>query len=396
MIREYFKNASACPECGASIPLMSRFCNICGAKVTGEQKEEPYNGISDDIPITDKVIKSPFGDKHIKIFCRDITKYKGDMDILTISAGARSLEPTPGTVIEALEVRKSIFVRGLFDDAYYKMKGHINCWLSNELDMTDLNDNIHRIGCIQRCPYDIRVLNNESEEEGLIRALKAYYRMLDVLAENGIKMDTIVMPLLGTGSLNMEENLIVYPLVNEAIASLKRNGAIKEIVFIERSLSKAQMLAECINSSYQLMSSGKKDSDSNKPCVFISYTTKGDYEIARIMSELLDERGIKNWFAPKDIKYGDYASRIVEGIDNCSHFICLVSKNSMLSPHVLNEVDLAFQHISDGVTILPFKLDDDELTSSFKYYLSRMQWNYGNPPPLIERINDFLDRVGLK
>lgn len=387
-----------CPACGAELPEISRFCNMCGTKVYDEEKELIAKKKAGEIPLAEKTISTPCGVKTIRVYCGDITSYKGEIGLLTISAGAASYEPVQGTVIAALEYSKGIVIRHMADNACLKISGQTDCWISDEIDVDDTNSNIHRIGCVQRSPYAIRRQNGDTDEDSILKSLKAYYKLVDFLADTGKKIGTIVMPLLGSGSMGMNNDLIAYPLVNEAVEALKRNPAVKEIVFIERSFSKASQLADCLEQSYQLMkcesadSVGKSNPDTI-PYVFISYSTSGDYEVAERMYFLLKEKGIDCWFAPKNIRHGDYATKIVEGIEKCTHFICIVSKNSLNSAHVLNEVDLAFQHIRDGIEILPFRMDDDELNPSFKYYLSRMQWNYGNPPPLEDRIKEFINEV---
>jgi len=391
------ENTITCPECGAVLPGISRFCNMCGVKVYNEEKELLAKRMSGEIPLTEKTINTLYGTKSIKVYCMDITSYKEEIGLLTISASAKSFAPVPGTVIEALENAKGIVVQELFDSAFLKITGQANCWVSDNLSKEGRNLNISRLGCVQRSPYEIRTKNGDSDEDSLLKALKAYYRTLDFLAEIGEEIGTIVMPILGAGSMGMDNRLIAYPLVNEAIDALKRNSAIREIVFIERSFAKAALLAECLDQSYQLMNIENDlipaTIEKSKPYVFISYSTAGDYEVAASMNKYLEERGIESWFAPKDIKHGDYAAKIVEGIEKCTHFICIVSRHSLNSAHVLNEIDLAFQHIRDGVEILPFRMDENELNPSFKYYLSRMQWSYGNPPPVEARIGEFIAKV---
>lgn len=390
-------NTIVCPACGAVLPGISRFCNMCGIKVYDEEKELLAKKKAGEIPCAEKRINTLHGTKTIKVYCGDITAYKEEIGLLTISATARSFAPVPGTVIEALQYAKGIVVQELADNAFLKLTGQANCWVSENLNLSVLNPNIRRLGCVQRSPIEIRQRVGDSDEDSLLKALKAYYRMLDFLAEINEEIGTIVMPILGAGSMGMDNNLIAFPLVNEAIDALKRNSAIKEIVFIERTYEKAALIADCLEHSYQLMNSEQAEKqkivDKSRPYVFISYSTAGDYEIASRMSDILESRGIECWFAPKDIKHGDYAAKIVEGIENCTHFICIVSKYSLNSAHVLNEIDLAFQHIRDGVEILPFRMDDNELNSSFKYYLSRMQWSYGNPPPVEARIEEFIDKI---
>lgn len=389
-------NVILCPECGEKIPENSRYCNMCGIKIEDKNKLITLQKMNGEIPLIKKEITTPVGAKSIQVICQDITEYPDIIDVLTISSSAMSHSPVPGTVIEALESKKGIIVEDLLEYPLLSLQGMINCWISEDLEFDSKNTNIRYIGCIEKAPYEERLYLDDSEEESILRALKAYFNMLMLAADMGVKMDTVAMPIIGTGSLSMEKDLIVYPLVNEAINALINNDAIKNIIFIERNYNKASLLTDCIEKSYQLNTLQTSDyifHKKNDIHVFISYSTTGDINIAKRMYELLKERGIDSWFAPNDIRHGDYASKIVEGIEKSTHFICIISKNSLQSEHVLNEVDLAFSQLKSGMQILPFRLDDAELNSSFKYYLSRMQWNNGNPPPVDERINEFLDKI---
>lgn len=104
---------------------------------------------------------------------------------------------------------------------------------------------------------------------------------------------------------------------------------------------------------------------------FISYSSK-DEEIAFRIVNAIESAGYTCWIAPRNIPYGTpYASAIMEGIDGCDKFIVLITKNSVKSNDVLNEVDNA--HAAKK-TIIPVRLTDTELPRELNYYLSRTQW----------------------
>lgn len=89
----------------------------------------------------------------------------------------------------------------------------------------------------------------------------------------------------------------------------------------------------------------------------------------------------------------DYASSIVRAIERCTDFLAILSKDSLRSEHVLNEIDLAFQTIGKGTTFAPLKTDEEELGPAFKYYLSRQHWMDACIPPLEQRLDEFVERV---
>lgn len=102
---------------------------------------------------------------------------------------------------------------------------------------------------------------------------------------------------------------------------------------------------------------------------FISYKTD-DVEVARWVKEKLEEKGIPCWFAPVSIPGGsNYAKEIPKAIRNSSAFILILSKTTHESKYVPKEIDLA---INTDKLILPFMIDDFELSDDFGFYLSNV------------------------
>ena len=105
--------------------------------------------------------------------------------------------------------------------------------------------------------------------------------------------------------------------------------------------------------------------------VFISHSSK-DKEIAEIICNSLEAHGIKCWIAPRDICGGeDWSAAITDAIRNSKVFIVVFSKNSAQSTQVPREIALADKTHS---RIIPYKIDDTELSDSFEYYLTTNHW----------------------
>lgn len=105
--------------------------------------------------------------------------------------------------------------------------------------------------------------------------------------------------------------------------------------------------------------------------VFVSHSSK-DARLAERVVNAIEECGYRCWLAPRDIDPGEpYARSIMRGIDGCDVFVVLLSRHSIVSEDVLNEVDNAH-----GVRkrIIPVFVDDVELPRELNYYLSRTQW----------------------
>jgi uncharacterized protein YjbI with pentapeptide repeats len=76
---------------------------------------------------------------------------------------------------------------------------------------------------------------------------------------------------------------------------------------------------------------------------FISYSSK-DEEIAKKIHADLQDKGIRCWFAPEDLKIGDkFRSTIHEAIKVYDKLLLIISENSINSHWVEDEVERAFE-----------------------------------------------------
>lgn len=126
--------------------------------------------------------------------------------------------------------------------------------------------------------------------------------------------------------------------------------------------------------------------------VFISYEHQSK-SVADNICAVLESKGVRCWYAPRDV-YGDYATSIVDAIEACKVFILILSENASNSPHVLNEVEMAYKRIIEGeITIVPFKLDEGMLSKAMEYYVKRLHWIDAVSEPLEQSINKLYDQL---
>lgn len=102
---------------------------------------------------------------------------------------------------------------------------------------------------------------------------------------------------------------------------------------------------------------------------FISYENS-DKEVAFKVCDYLESRGILCWIAPRDIRAGEYAGEITRALKSADNIIVICSASTSHSPHVRNEVSLAF---GDRCKIIPFVLEDVALDDSLEYYFAGKQ-----------------------
>lgn len=131
-----------------------------------------------------------------------------------------------------------------------------------------------------------------------------------------------------------------------------------------------------------------------KTDVFISYEHSLKSIADRICSDLEND-GIRCWYAPRDVM-GDYATSIVTAIDEASVFVVLLTNESSRSAHVLNEVEMAYRRIIEKegeLTILPFKLDDKDLSKAMEYYVKRMHWIDASSQSIDEAVRELKAKI---
>ena len=108
----------------------------------------------------------------------------------------------------------------------------------------------------------------------------------------------------------------------------------------------------------------------NKPYVFISYRST-DKEVAYETKNILEQNGIESWMAPESIPAGsDYGAEIPKALEDCSAFLILLSKDAQQSRWIPKEIDGA---INNGKVIIPFRIDDSDITAPFNFRLGDSQ-----------------------
>jgi hypothetical protein len=93
---------------------------------------------------------------------------------------------------------------------------------------------------------------------------------------------------------------------------------------------------------------------------FISYSTR-DQELAERLHADLQDKGVRCWFAPEDLKIGEkFQDRIEESIRYHDKLLLVLSENSIQSPWVEREVQAAFEREqkSNKLVLFPICLDE--------------------------------------
>lgn len=108
----------------------------------------------------------------------------------------------------------------------------------------------------------------------------------------------------------------------------------------------------------------------NSHKVFISYSHH-DSRTAESLYEKLESVGCEPWIDIHCIGPGEpYARAIMKGLAASECVVVIISRESMASEDVLNEIDQAHK---DKKWIIPYLIDAIKLNPEFSYYLSRKE-----------------------
>lgn len=93
---------------------------------------------------------------------------------------------------------------------------------------------------------------------------------------------------------------------------------------------------------------------------------------------------------------GDYATSIVEAIGKCKIFVLVLNENSSNSNHCLNEVEIAYKvnmENQNTITIMPFRVDNRNLSKAMEYYIKRLHWIDAANCSLEKAIDELLQKI---
>jgi len=124
--------------------------------------------------------------------------------------------------------------------------------------------------------------------------------------------------------------------------------------------------------------------------VFVSYSSK-DKQIADALVAGLENRGIRCWFAPRDIAPGSsWGEAIINAIEGCKIMVIILSGHSNRSRQVLREVERA---VANNVIIIPFRIENIDPTGAMAYFLSTEHWLDAITRPLDKHIQKLINTI---
>lgn len=124
--------------------------------------------------------------------------------------------------------------------------------------------------------------------------------------------------------------------------------------------------------------------------IFISYSSK-DKTVADAVCARLESAGIRCWIAPRDVVPGtSYGEAIIDAIHHAKIMVLVFSSNANSSGHIPKEVERA---VSNGVTILPFRIEAVAPARSLDYFIGSVHWLDAMTPPLEKHLDNLVTTI---
>ena len=340
-------------------------------------------------------IPSIYGDKFIRVYHADATCLPLDVDVLGVSARPGAYLPSPNTLIDALW-RRGIHVHEMARQPDIDMRRLCKVWLSAPIKEEFREDagSIGRIACIEFSQYSKALDNQEAFEKSIISKTSAFFRMLDAAEHAEVPLNTVAMPMLGGGAQGIRFDLILVPLLREIIDYLLRSKVTRQVLLVDKSERTAYIFAAALKSdsfrAHLKMACGT-ETLSHRKQAFISYAHQ-DRPVVELLCEKIQQRGLDVWVDKQNIIEGVYADRIAKAIRQSGIFIPVMSRYSLYSPHVLTEVNMAFNRMSSARLFLPLFVDRSQVTPAFEYYLNAIDCTYALPPTQ-NKLDEFIEKI---
>ncbi len=136
--------------------------------------------------------------------------------------------------------------------------------------------------------------------------------------------------------------------------------------------------------------------------VFISYRSL-DEKYVEFLSKEIEKHGIKTWYSGRDCsKQRDnnlFTDSIVNAFAKTKIFVVVVSKNSIESTYVLNEINMAItrKQRKIKVIILPVNIDNTDIyETSFEPLITSFDITFAIPPETKKKLKDFAKAISEK
>lgn len=130
---------------------------------------------------------------------------------------------------------------------------------------------------------------------------------------------------------------------------VRRTGQTGLVLTTRGSPAFARELEKCLGVDEGSVETMAKETANDVPRVYLAHASEDHEKLAKPLAQALMATGINVWFDEWEIRTGDSLRRKMEdGLANCTHFVVLLTPNSLHKPWVETEIDAGFVRAVDG------------------------------------------------
>ena len=180
-------------------------------------------------------IPTSSGYKSIELYHADLCNFPKQLDCLVFSAFEGSYEPVSRTLIAALQNTLGVNCSSLSKKPAIDLSSEFDVWLSEPLGL-----NFDRLACVEL----IKRSKDLIDFSQIVKNLFALFLIMDQLE---IPLKNVALPVIGTGSQDINQDLIIPSMIKGAINGLEKIEQLKTVYIVEISKEKIQHFDKLMN-----------------------------------------------------------------------------------------------------------------------------------------------------
>lgn len=178
-------------------------------------------------------IETRSGYRSFEIHKGNITNLGFHVDMIGFSAFSRDYYPSEGTVIGAF-YENGIDIETLSNKPLIDLRNNFGVWVSEKMDNNLL---FNHLICLEIIGMDFT----------LGELLENLFSVISILEVRKMKVESIALPILGTGNQMLELNKVIPILLESSLDFLKHAKYLEKIIFVVRNEEKAVLLNSKMN-----------------------------------------------------------------------------------------------------------------------------------------------------
>lgn len=178
-------------------------------------------------------IETRSGYRSFELHKGDITNLGFQVDMIGLSAFSNDYYPNEGTVIGAFS-EIGVYVDALSQSPMLDLRDSFGVWVSKKMIDGSL---FNHLICLEMVGKNL----------SLEQMLENLFSVISILEVKKVKIETIALPIFGTGNQMLSLNDVVPILIESSLDFLKHSKYLEKIIFVARDKNKVDFLNDNMN-----------------------------------------------------------------------------------------------------------------------------------------------------